>query len=341
MEVTNIMNLKTESIDSFESANGEETRVKDVKVEEAAEETVESEQDVEKAERTQPEVDMSQTIDGALEDRDGGSNGNVPTGIPNPVSEDGSKKRRQSELVKSIQTAEVEALVPNSTSIPEMNGANEQTVPMLDSLKLKSAGSVSLTCILSRNEEKKEEEKEDLDLSNPKDLLLYYLREVGYKADTKSSSSLANFFLELNNEHIEAYSVELVKAIRDRNIPLLRQFHESGRMLQCSNRFGESLLHMACRRGYTDVVRFLIKEADVSLRIKDDFGRTPLHDACWSASPNFELMELIIEHDPDLLLIEDGRGHSPFSYARRSHWKEWNDFLTARRETLRLNTFTD
>jgi hypothetical protein len=60
---------------------------------------------------------------------------------------------------------------------------------------------------------KKEEEKEDLDLSNPKDLLLYYLREVGYKADTKSSSSLANFFLELNNEHIEAYSVELVKAI--------------------------------------------------------------------------------------------------------------------------------
>jgi hypothetical protein len=319
MEVTNIMNLKTESIDSFESANGEETRVKDVKVEEAAEETVESEQDVEKTERTQPEVDMSQTIDGALEDRDGGGNGNVPTGIPNPVSEDGSKKRRQSELVKSIQTAEVEALVPNSTSIPEMNGANEQTVPMLDSLKLKSAGSVSLTCILSRNEEKKEEEKED----------------------TKSSSSLANFFLELNNEHIEAYSVELVKAIRDRNIPLLRQFHESGRMLQCSNRFGESLLHMACRRGYTDVVRFLIKEADVSLRIKDDFGRTPLHDACWSASPNFELMELIIEHDPDLLLIEDGRGHSPFSYARRSHWKEWNDFLTARRETLRLNTFTD
>jgi ankyrin repeat protein len=117
--------------------------------------------------------------------------------------------------------------------------------------------------------------------------------------------------------------VELVKAIRDQNVPLLRQFYESGRMLQSNNRFVESLLHMACRRGYTDVVRFLIiTEADVSLRIKDDYGRTPLHDACCSASPNFELTELIIEHDPDLLIIEDGRGHSPFSYARRSHWEE-------------------
>merc|ERR1712113_1243402 len=114
----------------------------------------------------------------------------------------------------------------------------------------------------------------------------------------------------------------------------MRKMHEAGQMLQCSNRFGESLLHMACRRGYTDVVRYLITEADVTLRVKDDFGRTPLHDACWSATPNFELMELIMEHDPDLLLVEDVRGHSPFSYARRSHWKDWRDFLTRRRDSL-------
>jgi hypothetical protein len=63
-----------------------------VKAEETVEETVKFEQDVEKTERIQPAVDMSQAIDGALEDRDGGDNGNVPTGIPNPVSEDGSKK---------------------------------------------------------------------------------------------------------------------------------------------------------------------------------------------------------------------------------------------------------
>jgi hypothetical protein len=95
---------------------------------------------------------------------------------------------------------------------------------------------------------------------------------------------------------------------------------------------------MACRRGYTDVVRFLIKEADVTLRVKDDFGRTPLHDTLWSPTPNFDLMALIMEHDPDLLLIEDIRGHPPFAYARKSHWKEWNDFLTTNRHFLKLKS---
>ena len=42
-----------------------------------------------------------------------------------------------------------------------------------------------------------------------------------------------------------------------------------------------------------------------------------------------------MEHDPDLLLIEDVRGHSPFLYIRLSHWKDSGDFLTATQGFLR------
>ncbi len=250
-----------------------------------------------------------------------------------------SKRRRESATNISTQPKLVGALIPNSTSLPQLSNISEIKIenPITKPTPAKSAGIACFKRLPQLGEEEKKHE--ELDLSNPQDLLLNYLREGGYKANTRKSSALSDFFVEITDEQIKAYSTELVKAIRDRNISLLREFHKEGKTLQCSNRFGESLLHMACRRGYTDVVRFLIKEADVSLRVKDDFGRTPLHDACWSADPNFDLMELIIEHDPDLLLVEDVRGHSPFSYARRSHWKDWSEFLTARRETLRLNTF--
>lgn len=236
-------------------------------------------------------------------------------------------KRRRSEIL--TVPVEVEKTLKNSISMPQFPTAGTTAQD-----KCAAAAAAIVNNIQVADEEK------EMDLSNPHNLLLSFLRQDGYKAQTIKSPMLKDFFLELRDEHVEAYNVELVKAVRDRDIPFLRSTHKSGKTLQCSNRFGESLLHMACRRGYTDVVRFLINEAKVTLRVKDDFGRTPLHDACWSANPNFDLMDLIIENDPDLLLIEDVRGHTPFSYARRSHWKDWSDFLTLRRDTLRLNTFS-
>ena len=176
---------------------------------------------------------------------------------------------------------------------------------------------------------------------HPQTTLKSILQEAGFKAQTRKSSELKDFFLQFTEEHIAAYDQEVVSAIRSHNIPLLRELHRNGKSLQCANRYGESLVHMACRRGHTEVVRFLIKEANVTLRVKDDYGRTPLHDACWNAEPNFELMDLLMEHEADLLLVEDSRGHFPFSYARRNHWKPWSEFLLARRGNIRLRTFVE
>jgi ankyrin repeat protein len=138
-----------------------------------------------------------------------------------------------------------------------------------------------------------------------------------------------------------AYDQDVITAVREGDIDTLREMHENGRPLQCSNKFGESLIHMACRRGLTDVVRFLIKEAGVTLRVKDDVGRSPLHDAFWSSEPNFDLLDLLIEHDADLLLVQDNRGDLPIKYARQNQWDAWRSYLLNRREVICLNTFMD
>jgi len=83
------------------------------------------------------------------------------------------------------------------------------------------------------------------------------------------------------------------------------------------------------------VVKLLVLEFHVRVDVRDDYGRTPLHDACWTTTPNFELMDVLVEAvDPRLLLAEDVRGHTPFDYARREHWNEWLQFLKDRKERL-------
>jgi hypothetical protein len=47
--------------------------------------------------------------------------------------------------------------------------------------------------------------------------------------------------------------------------------------MDACNRFGESVLHMACRRGATPMVAFLMADCGLQVNISDDFGRTPLH----------------------------------------------------------------
>lgn len=177
--------------------------------------------------------------------------------------------------------------------------------------------------------------------SHPQTTLVQLLQEAGYRATPRKAADMTDFFIQFTEEHIAAYDKEIVGALRARNIPLLRELHKKGKLLQCANRYGESLVHMACRRGFIEVLRFLVEEADVSLRVKDDFGRTPLHDACWHAEPNLEMMDYLITHEPDLLLVQDTRGHFPFTYARKNHWKQWNSFLLEKKDKLRLKTFLE
>jgi hypothetical protein len=59
---------------------------------------------------------------------------------------------------------------------------------------------------------------------------------------------------------------------------------------------------------------------------------TPLHDACWTSQPCFELIELLITHMSDLLYVSDARGYYPLDYVRKENWDAWIDFLDAHKD---------
>mmetsp|Transcript_18596 Transcript_18596/g.27582 ORF Transcript_18596/g.27582 Transcript_18596/m.27582 type:complete len:300 (+) Transcript_18596:129-1028(+) len=171
--------------------------------------------------------------------------------------------------------------------------------------------------------------------ANPTHYLKHILKEsTGNVYQDRRAPDLSQFFLEVTPSNIEAYGCEVLTAVRTRDTNALREMLRQGRLLQCCNQFGESILHMACRRGSIDVVRFLVHEAGVCVRVKDDYGRTPLHDAFWAKEPEIELVKLLISICPDLLLVSDVRGFVPLAYVRKEHWGIWCKFLGDHREDL-------
>ena len=173
---------------------------------------------------------------------------------------------------------------------------------------------------------------ERLDLNGILSPVEYVVAAFGVPITKSTESDL--FQHRPSEEEIEGYNLEVVIALREQNLSKLKEFHRNGQPLACCNRFGESLLHMACRRGYTEIVRFMIEEAGVSLWVHDDFGRTPLHYSCWTPEPNLELLDFLVSKAPSLLLCSDVRGHMPMNYVRKEHWDQWVTFLKVRRPLL-------
>jgi ankyrin repeat protein len=125
----------------------------------------------------------------------------------------------------------------------------------------------------------------------------------------------------------ERYDMQIISAIRAKDIEALRAIAKI-KHLQCCNRFGESIVHTACRRGSANVIRFLLQN-DVNIRVASEQGRTPLHDTCWTTQINFESVEILLEIYPDFLYITDDRNLTPLSYMSMKEQRRgpWNHFL--------------
>jgi len=151
----------------------------------------------------------------------------------------------------------------------------------------------------------------------------------------KKALSLENFFATVTDEQVAAYTMVVVSACRKNDLDALKKLYsEEGQIMNCSNRFGESLLTMACRRGFEAIVEYLLQLPDVDVRIRDDSGRTILHDACWNPKPQLNIVRWILERDPALFFISDNRGCTPFQYARSEHWGIWRQFLLENKDSL-------
>lgn len=133
-------------------------------------------------------------------------------------------------------------------------------------------------------------------------------------------------FAQLND-----YDNELVLAVRNSDILLLKDLAQRDKTMSACNRHSESIMHMACRRSTLEVVRFM-HEHGAALDQIDDYGRTPLHDACWRAEPHFELIEFILEQRVDLLRRADTRGSTPLNYVPEEHWGVWCTFIDTNKD---------
>ena len=130
-----------------------------------------------------------------------------------------------------------------------------------------------------------------------------------------------------------SYDVYLINMVKRGERSNLKGVFEAGISPNPCNQFGESLLHMICRRGDAEMLQVLI-DVGCNLQVADDYGRTPLHDACWAAKPAFGVVDVILGVDPRLFFMTDCRGSTPLTYVRKTHWAEWAPYLDEKKETV-------
>jgi ankyrin repeat protein len=152
------------------------------------------------------------------------------------------------------------------------------------------------------------------------------LKRRGY--NLKSYATLESAYYTHPNAHqLASYGRIVTKAMyQPNNTKVLGTLLECGISPNACNKFGESIVHLVCRRGHYDLLTMLM-DAGCSIKVSDDYGRTPLHDACWQSKPNFEVIRLILQTDKDLIRMRDIRGTTPLSYVKKENFVAWNEFL--------------
>ena len=166
---------------------------------------------------------------------------------------------------------------------------------------------------------------------SPQAFLDVMIHSRGYS--TRRYRTLQTGYYSKPTEYQQAsYHVNLVKLVRNHDVEEFQAILESGISPNPCNAYGESLLHMVCRRGDDDLLQIML-DVGSSVQVADDYGRTPLHDACWAAQPSFGTVERIANRDITLFHMTDSRGAVPLSYVRREHWPQWIDFLESKKDT--------
>jgi hypothetical protein len=143
------------------------------------------------------------------------------------------------------------------------------------------------------------------------------------------------FFDRISEEEMSYYTVAVATAVRGNDVEEIKKLQESGLSLNCCNRFGESLLHISCRRGFVEMAKLILNQPGASVRLSDDCGRTPLHDLCWNPSPQLEICQWLLEREPSLFFMRDKRNFTPFEYARQEHWPIWKKFILENKDAFK------
>lgn len=167
---------------------------------------------------------------------------------------------------------------------------------------------------------------------SPQVYLDLLLRSRGYS--TKRYETLKTAYYSSPTPLQQAsYDLYLVGLVKKNDLVALSDAISCGLSPNPCNKYGESLAHMVCRRGNTPMLQLLLQNG-ASLQIGDDYGRTPLHDACWAAEPSFETVQVVLQADARLLHMIDARGHVPLNYVREHHWSQWIEFIDEQKDVF-------
>jgi len=164
----------------------------------------------------------------------------------------------------------------------------------------------------------------------PDQFLKRILNSRGYSTDMMPAMA-SPYRQTPTNKQMQDYDSELVGAVRSSDLTKLKSLRDIGRSMTACNRFGESIVHMACRRADFEVVDYLLENAGGEWGV-DDFGRTPLHDACWRPEPRFDIVTCVLDKNLHLLRVLDVRGANPLNYVREEHWTQWCAYLFHQKE---------
>merc|ERR1740130_1360750 len=97
---------------------------------------------------------------------------------------------------------------------------------------------------------------------------------------------------------------------------------------RCCNKFGESLMHLACRRGRTDMVQFLIEE----LNATDNDTTTTNEDNNNGTS----LAATTRAKARQVLSIRDDYNKTPFDYVQQRDYAAWLRFIWERKALFKV-----
>ncbi|CAM9972902.1 unnamed protein product, partial [Ectocarpus sp. 12 AP-2014] len=168
--------------------------------------------------------------------------------------------------------------------------------------------------------------------THPEDFLHALLRERGYTTEMVAMKETV-YHRPPEPDQVAAYDKAILRAVLDEDEAALERMRADGRRMDACNRFGDSILHMACRRGRAAALRFLLRAAGpAGVVSSDDFGRTVMHDACWTSSPRFDVASAVLDADTRLLRTLDSRGSSPLQYVPEDQWPLWCAFFESRKE---------
>lgn len=241
------------------------------------------------------------------------------------VHADISKKRNQSGTNGPSFSENVSKSPHRVASVPTLicsPSCSDSRVPLKK--RMKRAESSVFTLREPRRESNLNSKSNGSNTVKPEECFERIVRKSG--TSTSSINIDAGSFLSIQEQQLPSYP-QAALAARNEDLQLLKKLHAEGHNLQCSNKFGESIIHIICRRGRDDILDFLVSEVNVSLRLRDDLGRTPLHDAAWTERPNFKVVHRLLLHEPDMIFVRDNRGNSPLAYIPRQNWGVWNQFL--------------